>query len=120
MDQQPTSPTESTSAPISVSASAAKQIAKIVEAENEPKMLRISVLGGGCSGFQYQFDLVETGTPGDLTIERDGVVVLVDEMSVPFLEGSELDYVEELIGASFQMRNPNATSSCGCGTSFAV
>ncbi len=106
--------------PFSVSAAAAAQIAKILAKEPEPKMLRVAVLGGGCSGFQYKFDLVTEQNDDDIVIERDGVTVLVDEMSLPFLEGSELDYVDELIGASFQVRNPNATASCGCGTSFAV
>lgn len=120
MDQTPSSETTPGALPFSVSARAAQQIAKIVEKKPEPTMLRITVEGGGCSGFQYKFDLVTERQDDDLEIERDGVIVLVDEMSLPFLEGSELDYVDELIGASFQVRNPNATASCGCGTSFAV
>ncbi len=106
--------------PVTVSASAAAQIAKIIEKEDGPRMLRLSVSGGGCSGFQYQFDLVTEAEPDDLVIERDGVTVLVDDMSLEFLTGCELDYVDELIGASFQVKNPNAQSSCGCGTSFSV
>ena len=106
--------------PVSVSERAARQIAKIVAKEDGPRMLRLSVSGGGCSGFQYNFELVEAVEADDLVIERDGVTVLVDPMSLEFLEGSELDYVDELIGASFQVKNPNAQSSCGCGTSFSV
>jgi iron-sulfur cluster assembly accessory protein len=107
-------------APVSVTARAAKQIAKIVAAEGSPKMLRLSVSGGGCSGFQYHFDLEDKAADDDLVIERDGVKVLVDSMSLEFLDGAELDYVDELIGAAFKVNNPNAKSSCGCGTSFAI
>jgi iron-sulfur cluster assembly accessory protein len=105
---------------VSVTARAAKQIAKIVAAEGAPKMLRLSVSGGGCSGFQYHFDLEDKAADDDLVIERDGVKVLVDSMSLEFLDGAELDYVDELIGAAFKVNNPNAKSSCGCGTSFAI
>lgn len=105
---------------VSLSERAARQIAKILEGEPDGTMLRVSVSGGGCSGFQYGFDLVSTREADDLAIERDGVIVLIDEVSLNFLEGSEIDYVDELIGASFQINNPNAKSSCGCGTSFAV
>ncbi|MGF1457094.1 MAG: iron-sulfur cluster insertion protein ErpA [Alphaproteobacteria bacterium] len=120
MDDTSTPLAGDTLAPVTVSARAAQQIATIIAAEGSPKMLRVSVLGGGCSGFQYQFDLVDTKNDDDLVIERDGIMVLVDEVSLPFMAGSEIDFVDELIGASFQIRNPNATSSCGCGTSFAV
>ena len=106
--------------PVTVSARAAKQIAKILAREAAPKMLRVSVSGGGCSGFQYNFDLTETRHDDDLVIERDGVTVLVDETSLPFMAGSEIDFVDDLIGASFQVKNPNATASCGCGTSFSI
>lgn len=106
--------------PISVSASAAKRINAIVADEPTNKILRVSVEGGGCSGFQYRFDLVDAQEDDDLVIERDGATVVVDAMSQPFLEGAEIDYVQELIGASFKINNPNATASCGCGTSFAV
>ncbi|MCB1510763.1 MAG: iron-sulfur cluster insertion protein ErpA [Hyphomicrobiaceae bacterium] len=105
---------------ISVSAAAAARICAIVADEPENKLLRVSVAGGGCSGFQYQFDLVSASEDDDLVIERDGATVLIDSISMPYLAGSEIDYVQELIGASFKVKNPNATASCGCGTSFSV
>jgi len=83
-------------------------------------MLRISVEGGGCSGFQYKFDVERAQAEDDLVIARDSAVVLVDPASVPFLAGSEVDFVDDLIGASFRVVNPNATASCGCGTSFSI
>ena len=83
-------------------------------------MLRVTVEGGGCSGFSYKFDFADTINTDDIVIERDGAKVVIDEMSLPFLDGSEIDYVNELIGASFKIHNPNATASCGCGTSFSV
>ena len=103
-----------------VSPSAAARINAITAGETDNKLLRISVEGGGCSGFQYKFDLVPQSDPDDLVIEKEGATVLVDPVSLPFLEGAELDYVQELIGASFQVKNPNAQASCGCGTSFTV
>ncbi len=104
-----------------LTASAAKRVAEIIAAEGNPNLkLRVSVLGGGCSGFQYSFGLEENPQDDDMVVERDGVEMLVDQVSLPFLMGSEVDYVEDLIGASFQVRNPNATSSCGCGQSFAI
>lgn len=107
--------------PITVSASAAKRIAEIIGEEGNPALkLRVTVSGGGCSGFQYGFSLDENQADDDLVIERDGVTVLIDSISLMYIAGSEIDYVDELIGAAFQIRNPNATSSCGCGTSFAV
>lgn len=83
-------------------------------------MLRVAVEGGGCSGFQYKFDLTRARAADDILIERDGASVLIDPVSLQYLAGSEIDFVDALIGASFQIRNPNATSSCGCGTSFAL
>jgi len=106
--------------PVRVSASAANQIFKILEVDGRHALLRVSVSGGGCSGFQYGFDLVEEMNDDDLVIERDKIKVVIDPVSLPFLKGSEIDYVENLIGASFQVHNPNATSSCGCGTSFSI
>ena len=104
-----------------VTASAASQISKILKAEaQESGALRVSVLGGGCSGFQYKFDLVDGPQADDQVVERDGVRVVVDPVSLPFLEGATIDFVNDLIGVSFQIDNPNATSSCGCGTSFSV
>lgn len=107
-------------APVSVSARAAGKIAEILRAEEGPVMLRVAVSGGGCSGFQYSFTLDDNRLDEDLVIERDGAVVLVDPVSLDFLKGAEIDYVDDLIGAAFKINNPNATSSCGCGTSFSV
>jgi len=106
--------------PVTVSARAAKRIAEILKSETQPVMLRVAVTGGGCSGFQYNFAIDDTRTDEDLVIERDGAVVLVDPMSLDFLKGAEIDFVDDMIGASFKVNNPNATSSCGCGTSFSV
>jgi iron-sulfur cluster assembly accessory protein len=88
--------------------------------EKSARALRVSVEGGGCSGFQYKFDLVADREADDIVIERDGAVVLIDEMSVGYMEGSEIDFVDDLIGASFKIQNPNATAACGCGTSFSI
>jgi iron-sulfur cluster assembly accessory protein len=83
-------------------------------------MLRLSVLGGGCSGFQYKFDVEKTKADDDAIIARDGVTMLVDSISLQYLAGSEVDFVEDLIGASFKVNNPQAKASCGCGTSFSL
>lgn len=105
----------------SVSGSAAKRIAQLLSEDNNPKkMLRVSVSGGGCAGFQYGFDFDDTVGEDDLVIERDGARVVIDEVSLELLAGSELDFVEDLIGAYFAVNNPNATSSCGCGSSFSM
>ncbi len=109
-----------TELPVQVTASAARRIAEIVASEPAGTMLRVAVEGGGCSGFQYKFDLTRARAADDILIERDGASVLIDPVSLQFLAGSEIDFVDALIGASFQIRNPNATSSCGCGTSFAL
>lgn len=109
-----------TASPVTVSASAAKRIAQILKAEAAPAMLRVAVTGGGCSGFQYNFTIDDTKMDDDLVIARDGATVLVDPMSLDFLKGAEIDFVDDLIGAAFKINNPNATSSCGCGTSFSV
>jgi iron-sulfur cluster insertion protein len=109
-----------TASPVAVSARAAKRIAEILNAEPQPVMLRLAVTGGGCSGFQYNFTLDDTRLDDDLVIERDGATVLVDPMSLEFLKGAELDFADDLIGAAFKVHNPNASSSCGCGTSFSV
>ena len=100
--------------------SAARRLAKLAEAEGHPVMLRVAVDGGGCSGFQYRLELVQTAEADDLRIESDGQTALVDTVSVPFLKGSEIAYVDELAGAQFVVRNPNAATSCGCGVSFSI
>jgi iron-sulfur cluster assembly accessory protein len=107
-------------APVTISERAARRIGEILKSEGDDAKLRISVEGGGCSGFQYKFDVERTQTDDDLVIERDGAIVLVDSTSIPFLAGSEVDFVDDLIGASFRVVNPNATASCGCGTSFSI
>ncbi len=109
-----------TEAAITLSERAAARIRQIGEQEGRTVMLRLAVEGGGCSGFQYQFDLVQAGEPADLRIERDGAAALVDEVSMVLLQGSEIDFVDELAGAEFKVRNPNARSSCGCGVSFSI
>lgn len=100
---------------------AAKRIAKILLGEPEGTVLRISVAGGGCSGFQYKYDLVhETPQSGDTVLEGAGATVLIDSLSLDFMGGAQIDFVDDLVGQSFQISNPNAVASCGCGTSFAV
>ena len=109
-----------TALPVTVSARAARRIAEILKSEPAPSMLRIAVTGGGCSGFQYNFAIDDARADDDLVVERDGATVLIDPMSLDFLKGAEIDFVDDLIGQSFKINNPNATSSCGCGTSFSV
>ena len=99
---------------------AASRIGKILASEGDGAMLRVSVEGGGCSGFQYKFGVDKVKADDDLTFVRNGITVLVDPVSVNYLAGSELDFVDDLMGQSFQIRNPNAVASCGCGTSFSV
>ncbi|MEM8627853.1 MAG: iron-sulfur cluster insertion protein ErpA [Pseudomonadota bacterium] len=105
---------------ITVSESAAKRIAQIVSSEPAGTKLRVSVDGGGCSGFQYSFKLVQDVADDDLAIVRDGAVVVIDSVSQMYLAGSEIDFVDDLIGAAFKIHNPNAVASCGCGTSFSM
>ncbi|MEW6389980.1 MAG: iron-sulfur cluster insertion protein ErpA [Pseudomonadota bacterium] len=105
---------------LTLSENAARRIKAIGESEGRPLMLRIAVDGGGCSGFQYRFDLVDTAEEDDLKVERDGAAALVDVVSLALLKGSEIDFVDELAGAEFRVRNPNAKSSCGCGVSFSI
>ncbi len=105
---------------LTLSPSAAQRIHAIGKAEGKALMLRVAVEGGGCSGFQYQFDLVEDAEPNDFRIERDGAAAVIDEMSLVLLKGSEIDFVDELAGAEFRVHNPNAKSSCGCGVSFSI
>ncbi len=107
--------------PVTLSQSAAKRIAALCTKENDPNLkFRVSVNGGGCSGFQYDFNLVKDQKEDDLVIIRDGATLLVDGLSLLYLTGSEVDFVEELAGSMFVVKNPNATASCGCGSSFAV
>lgn len=108
------------SANITLTERAAKRINKIASDSDGKQHLRISVLGGGCSGFQYEFALDGERNEDDLVIERDGATVLIDSVSLVYVLGSEIDYVDDLIGSQFQIKNPNATASCGCGTSFSV
>ncbi len=105
---------------ISVSDAAAKRIVKILQKQTDKSALRISVEGGGCSGFSYKFDLVNDTNDDDLIIEKDGAKVLIDSISVPYIDGSVIDFIDDLMGQSFQINNPNVTSSCGCGVSFAI
>jgi len=105
---------------VTLSERAAQRIRALSQTEGRALMLRVAVEGGGCSGFQYQFDLVEAPQADDLRVERDGAAALVDEVSLAFLKGSEIDFVDELAGAEFRVRNPNAKSSCGCGVSFSI
>lgn len=104
-----------------VSTSAAKRISELAAVEDKPgSMLRLSVNGGGCSGFQYSFDFDTAVNEDDRTFHRDGATVVIDEISLELLKGSQIDFVEDLMGAYFQVNNPNASSSCGCGSSFSV
>jgi iron-sulfur cluster insertion protein len=106
---------------VSLTAAAARRISTLAAAEGNPGlMLRLAVSGGGCSGFQYGFSFDDTRSEDDLVFERDGVKLLVDQTSIDLLGGAEIDFVEDLVGSSFQVRNPNASSSCGCGSSFSV
>ena len=104
---------------ITISPRAAQRIAQILQAEHAA-LMRVSVEGGGCSGFQYRFDLVQDPAPDDILVERDGAKVVVDPISLGFVLGAEIDFVDELIGAQFKINNPNVTASCGCGTSFSI
>jgi len=104
-----------------ITSAAARQIAALRDTEtNDGLMLRVTVEGGGCSGFQYVFGFDESVNDDDAVFEHDGVKVVVDAVSLDFLRGAQLDYVEELVGSYFAVKNPNATSSCGCGTSFSI
>lgn len=105
---------------LTLSENAARRIKTIAASEGRPLMLRVAVDGGGCSGFQYRFDLVDTVEDDDLKVERDDAVALVDVVSLALLKGSEIDFVDELAGAEFRVRNPNAKTSCGCGVSFSI
>jgi iron-sulfur cluster assembly accessory protein len=99
---------------------AARRIGEILKAEPTGSALRVSVEGGGCSGFQYKFDVDQSKAPDDLAIERAGATILIDSVSLPYMAGAEIDYVDDLIGAAFRVNNPKAKASCGCGTSFSL
>ena len=105
---------------ITLTERAARRIGEVLRREPPGSMLRVSVEGGGCSGFQYRFDIDRAQAADDLVIRRDGAAVLIDQISVGYLAGSEIDFVDDLIGASFRINNPQATASCGCGTSFSI
>jgi iron-sulfur cluster insertion protein len=105
---------------ITLSERAVRRIADLLRSEAAPALFRVSVEGGGCSGFQYRFDLVTESAPDDLLLERDGARVVVDPVSLGFVQGSEIDFTDDLIGAQFKINNPNVTAACGCGTSFSV
>lgn len=111
---------QASAAPVTVTERAARRINAILKNEPEGSMLRISVSGGGCSGFQYEFGFDRNRNDDDLVIERDGATVLVDAVSLPFVAGSTFDFVDDLMGQAFRVENPNATASCGCGTSFSL
>lgn len=106
---------------VTMTDSAVSRIARLMEQEDGDSLfLRITVSGGGCSGFQYGFSLDDRQNDDDLVFEHNGIKVVIDEVSMDFVKGSQLDYVEDLIGSFFSLKNPNAASTCGCGTSFAV
>ena len=105
---------------VTISDSAVRRIGEILKSEAEGAMLRVSVEGGGCSGFQYKFDIERAKAEDDLVLARDGAVVLIDPVSVNYMAGSQIDFVDDLIGQSFKINNPQATASCGCGTSFTI
>lgn len=115
------SPRPAAPGPFIVTESAARRIGEILAAEgNNSQKLRITVSGGGCSGFQYGFDLDGNDQDGDIKVERDGATVVIDGMSLLYMMGCEVDFVEDLTGSYFRVNNPNAASSCGCGNSFAI
>jgi iron-sulfur cluster assembly accessory protein len=105
---------------VEVTQAAARRINEIMAADVGKTALRISIEGGGCSGFSYKFDLVDSQNEDDVTFTRDGATVLVDEISLVYMGGAVIDFVDDLMGQSFQIKNPNAVASCGCGTSFSV
>jgi iron-sulfur cluster assembly accessory protein len=107
--------------PVTVTERAAKRICQIADPQaGALQALRVSVEGGGCSGFQYKFDIVTGRETDDIVLERAGATVLIDPVSIEYMAGSEIDFVDDLIGASFKIKNPKAVASCGCGTSFTL
>lgn len=108
-------------AAVTLTPSAARRVAELRAQENLPQaFLRLAVSGGGCSGFQYGFSFDDSRQDGDVAFERDGVTLVIDDVSLELVKGAEIDFVEDMMGASFQVRNPNAASSCGCGNSFSI
>ncbi|HUZ13439.1 MAG TPA: iron-sulfur cluster insertion protein ErpA [Caulobacteraceae bacterium] len=105
---------------VTLTPAAARRLKAIAAEEGRPLMLRVAVEGGGCSGFQYRFDLVDAAEDDDLRVERDGATALVDVVSLALIKGSQIDFADELAAAEFRVRNPNAKSSCGCGVSFSI
>jgi len=105
---------------VTLSDAAAKRISEIVGAEAGKQALRVSVEGGGCSGFSYKFNLADSAADDDVVVANGNAKVLIDSLSLVYMEGSEIDFVDNLLGQSFQIKNPNAVASCGCGTSFSI
>jgi len=121
MTETATQDTTQTEAPLVFTDAAAEKVRSLIEEENNPDlMLRVYITGGGCSGFQYGFTFDETINEGDTEIEKNGIRLLIDPMSFQYLVGAEIDYKDDLEGARFVIRNPNATTTCGCGSSFSV
>ena len=114
------SPATSTLAPVTLTDSAVRRIAHVLQKEAPGAALRVAVNGGGCSGFSYAFEVTPDRGADDLVLAREGAIVLVDSVSLEYLAGSQIDFADDLIGQSFKIHNPNATSSCGCGTSFSL
>ena len=106
--------------PVTVTEQAARKIGEILSREAPGAKLRVSVEGGGCSGFQYKFDIEHEQANDDLVLTREAATVLIDPVSLGYLTGAQIDFVDDLIGASFKVNNPNVTASCGCGTSFSL
>ena len=105
---------------VTVTENAARRISEIAAGDPATPLLRVSVEGGGCSGFQYKFNLVSEPSSDDLVLEKAGATVLIDPVSLQYMEGAEIDFVDDLMGAAFKIKNPVATASCGCGTSFTI
>ncbi len=115
-----TATAETLDQPVTLTASAAARVAAIAEKQGKPAILRLSVEGGGCSGFQYKFGMAETIEDDDIIVETDGVKLVVDEISLDLVRGSAVDFVDNLGGSHFSVENPNAAAGCGCGTSFSI